>query len=82
MPSTSAASVGGPEVHEVDRGDSRLCTPTGRAVASVPIAPVVAARSLRACGTEHNAGKGFVYPRPKDNPTPFELLLQTSEDSL
>ena len=62
MPSTSAASIGGPEVHEVGRGDSWLCTPTGRAVASAPITPAVAARSLRTCGIEHNAGRGFVYP--------------------
>ena len=62
MPSTSAASVGGPEVHKVGRGDSRLCTPIGRVVASTPIAPVVATRSLRACDTEHSAGRGFVYP--------------------
>ena len=62
LPSTSAASIGGPEVHEVDRGDSRLCTPTGQAIASAPIAPAIPPRSLRACGTEHSSGKGFVYP--------------------
>ena len=82
MPSTSAASVGGPEVHEVGRGDSQLCMATGRAVASVPITPTLAARSPRACGTKHSAGRGFVYPRPEDNPTLFGLVLQTPEDFL
>ena len=66
----------------MDRGDSQLCTPTGQAVASVPIAPVVATRSLRACGFEHSVGRGFIYPRPKDNPTLSGSLLQTPEDSL
>ena len=51
-------------------------------VASAPIASVVAARSLRACGTEPSAGKGLIYPRPEDNPTPSGSLLQTPEDSL
>ena len=64
------------------RGDSRLCTSAGQAVASAPIAPVVSARSLRACGTEANSYRGFVYPRPEDNPTPSGSLLQTPEDSL
>ena len=82
LPSTSAASVGGPEVHEVRRGDSRRSTPASQVVASVPIAPVVAARSLRACGTESTAGRGLIYPRPEDNPTPSGSLLQTPEDSL
>ena len=57
------------------RGDSRLCMPTGQAVASVPIAPAMPARSLRAYG-------GFVYPRPEDNPTPSRSLLQTPKDCL
>ena len=82
MPSTSPASVGGPEVHEVGRGDSWLCTPTGRVVASVPIAPAVLARSLRACCIEHSVSRDFVYPRPEDNPTPSGSLLQIPEDSL
>ena len=69
-------------MNEVGRGDSRLCTPRGRAVASASIAPTVAARSLRACDTEHSASRGFVYPRPKDNPTPSGSLLQTPEDFL
>ena len=82
MPLTSVASVGGLKGHEVGRGDSRLYTPTGRVIASAPIAPVVAARSLCACGIEHSAGRGFVYPRSKDNPTMSGSLLQTPEDSL
>ena len=82
LPSTSAASVGGLEMHEVGRGDSRLCTPVGQAVASMPIAPTVPTRSLRACGTEPNSSRGIVYPRPEDNPTPSGSLLQTPEDSL
>ena len=82
LPSTSIASVGGPEVHEVGRGDSQLCTPAGQAVAPVPIAPVLPARSLCACNTEPSSGRDFVYPRPKDNPTPSGSLLQTLEDSL
>ena len=82
LPSTSAASVGGPEVHEVHRGDSRRSTPASQVVASAPITPVVAARSLRACGIEPSAGRGLIYPRPEDNPTPSGSLLQTPEDSL
>ena len=52
LPSTSAASVGGPEVHEVGKGDSRLRTPASHEVASAPIAPAVPARSLRACDSD------------------------------
>ena len=82
LPSTSAALVEQPEVHEVGRGDSRLRTPASQEVASAPIAPTVDARSLRACRTEPSAGRGFIYPRPEDNPTPSRSLLQTPEDSL
>ena len=82
LPSTSIASVGGLEVHEVGRGDSRRSMPASQEVASAPIVPAVAARSLRACGTESSAGRGFIYPRPEDNPTSSESLLQTPEDSL
>ena len=82
LPSTSAASVGGLEVHEVRRGDSRRSTPAGQVVASAPIAPAVRAGSLRACRTDPSAGRGLIYPRPKDNPTPSRSLLQTPEDSL
>ena len=82
LPSTSAASIGGPKVHEVRRGDSCRSTPASQVVASAPIALAVATRSLRACGTEPSAGRGLIYPRPEDNPTPSESLLQTPEDSL
>ena len=66
----------------MSRGDSRLCTLAGQVVASAPIAPAVPARSLRACRTEPSSGRGVVYPRPEDNPTPSGSLLQTLEDSL
>ena len=82
LSTTSAASVEGLEVHEVRRGDSWLYRLVGQAVASAPIAPAVSARSFRACGTEPSSGRGIVYPRPKDNPTPSGSLLQTLEDSL
>ena len=82
MPSTSTASVWGPEEHEVGRGDSWLCMPTGQAVASVPIAPAIPARSLCACGIEHSVGRDFVYPQTEDNPTQSGSLLHTPEDSL
>ena len=82
LPSTSAASVGGPEVHEVRKVDSRRSTPACQVVASEPIAPAVRAGSLRACGTDPSAGRGLIYPRPEDNPTPSGSLLQTPEDSL
>ena len=82
LPSTSAASVGGPKVHEVGRGDSRLRTPASQEVASAPIAPTVPARSLRACGNDPSVGRGLIYPQPEDNPTPSGSLLQTPEDSL
>ena len=64
------------------RGDSRPCMPAGQVVASTPIAPTVPTRSLCACGIESSSGRGFVYPRPKDNPTPSGSLLQTPEASL
>ena len=82
LPSTSAASVGGPEVHEVGRSDSRLRTRASQEVVSAPIAPAVRARSLLACGIDPSACRGLIYPRPKDNPTPSGSLLQTLEDSL
>ena len=82
LPSTLAASVGGPEVHEVGRSDSRLRTLASQEVASVPIAPAVLAKSLSACGTNISAGRGLIYPRPEDNPTPSGSLLQTPEESL
>ena len=82
LPSTSAASVGGPEVHEVHRCDSRRSTPVSQVVASAPIALAVATRFLRACNTKPSAGRGFIYPRPEDNPTLSRSLLQTPEDSL
>ena len=82
LPSISVASVGGLEVHEVSRGDSRRSTPAGQVVASAPIAPAIAARSVRACGTKPSASRGLIYPRSKDNPTPSGSLLQTLEDSL
>ena len=64
------------------RGDSCRSTPASQVVASAPIALAAAARSLRACGSEPSAGRGLIYPRPVDNPTPSESLLQTPEDSL
>ena len=82
LPSTLAASVGGPEVHKVGRSDSRLRTRASQEVVSAPIAPAVRARSLHACGTDPSAGRGLIYPRPEDNPTPSGSLLQTPEDSL
>ena len=82
MLSTSTASVGGPEVHDLGRIDFGLYTLIGWAVALVPFAAALAARSLRACGTQQSASKGYIYPRPKDNPTPLGLLLQALKDSL
>ena len=69
-------------MHEVGRSDSRLRTRASQEVVSAPIAPAVRARSLRACGIDPSAGRGLIYPRPEDNPTPSGSLLQTPEDSL
>ena len=69
-------------MHEAGRGDSCRSMSASQEVASAPIVPAIAARSLRTCGTKPSAGRGFIYPRPEDNPTPSGLLLQTPEDSL
>ena len=82
MSSTSATSMGRPEVHELGGINSGLCTPTSRAVAPTPFAAALAARSLHSCGTQWSAGKGYIYSRPEDNPTPPGSLLQALEDSL
>ena len=82
VPLTSAASVGGPEVLELDRNEIGFSTPIGGAIAPVPPAARRAAISLRACGGRSGAGGAQIYPRVEHSPSPLELQFHTPEDSL
>ena len=82
VPSTSAASVGGPEVQESGRNAIGFCTPIGEAVDPVPPTARLAAISLRACGGRSDEGGTQIYPRVEHSPSPLELHYHTPEDSL
>ena len=77
IPSTSTASVGGQEVHELGRNEIGFSTPIGGAIASMPPASGLATTSLRAY-----SGRAQIYPRLKHSPSPLELQFFTPEDSL
>ena len=82
IPSTSAASVGGPEVQELGRNEIGFSTPTDGAIDPVPPTARLAAISLRACGGRSGAGGAQIYPRVEHTPSPLELQFHTLEDSL
>ena len=82
IPSTSAASVGGPKVQELGRNEIGFSTPTGGAIDPVPPVARLAAISLRACGGCSGASGAQIYPRVEHSPSPLELQFHTPEDSL
>ena len=82
IPSTSAASVGGPEVQELGRNEIGFSTPTNGAIDPVPLVAKLAALSLRACGGRSGAGGAQIYPRVEHTPSPLELQFHSLEDSL
>ena len=82
IPSTSTASVGGPEVQELDRNEIGFSTLTGGPTAPMPPAAKLAAISLRACSGRSGASGAQIYPRVEHSPSPLELQFHTPENSL
>ena len=82
IPSTSAASIGGPEVQELGRNEIGFSTLTSGAIDSMPPAAKLATISLRACSGRSSAGGAQIYPRLEYSPSPLELQFHTPEDSL
>ena len=80
IPSTSAASVGGPGGQGVSTTDCGISPSTGGVVGFAPPVVVEFVLSLRLCGTHSTTAGSGDYLRPEDNPFPSEI--EGAEDSL